>query len=214
MARPTLTSAQRTEQDRRHHRQLLEGMARCVSHNGYGATTIADVVREARVSKSTFYAHFADKEACYVALYSAAVDNVLDAMRAADAAAAADGLPWRAHLDAVNGAYLESLAAGGELTRSLLIEIQTAGSAALAMRRDVLDRYVVLMGDVASRLREGDARLRTLTPGLVLGAVGGINEIVMRAIETGPVTGVAGLAGVTGDLWAALLTAPAPALAP
>jgi AcrR family transcriptional regulator len=208
MARPTLTSAQRTEQDRRHHRQLLQGMARCVSEKGYGATTIADVVREARVSKSTFYAHFADKEACYVALYSAAVNNVLDAMRAADEAAAAQGLPWRAHLDAVNRAYLESLAGGGELTRSLLIEVQTAGSAALAMRRDVLDRYVVLMGDVAARLRDGAPDLRALTPGLVLGAVGGINEIVMRTIETGPVSAITQLDGVAGDLWAAVLTAP------
>jgi AcrR family transcriptional regulator len=95
MARPALTSEQRTDQNRRHHRQLLQGMARGVSEKGYGTTTIADVVREARVSKSTFYAHFADKEACYVALYSAAVDNVLDAMRAADAVAAAEGLPWR-----------------------------------------------------------------------------------------------------------------------
>jgi AcrR family transcriptional regulator len=210
MARPTLTSEQRTEQDHRHHRQLLQGMARCVSEKGYGATTIADVVREARVSKSTFYGHFADKEACYIALYSAAVDNVLDAMRAADEAAATQGLPWRAHVDAVNRAYLESLAAGDELTRSLLIEVQTAGPAALTMRRDVLDRYVVLMGDVAARLRERDSNLRELTPGLVLGVVGGINEIVMRAIETGPVAAVTDLAGVTGDLWAAVLTAPAP----
>jgi AcrR family transcriptional regulator len=64
MARPALTTHQR------------------VSENGYRETTIADVVREARVSKSTFSAHFADED-CYVALYSAAVDNVLDAVREA-----------------------------------------------------------------------------------------------------------------------------------
>jgi AcrR family transcriptional regulator len=135
MARPVLTIQQRTEQDRRQHRQLLEGMARCIGAKGFGATTIADVVREARVSKSTFYAHFADKEACYVALYSAAVNNVLDAMRAADAAARDDGLDWREHLAAVNAAYLTSLASGGSLTRSMLVEFQTAGAAAQAMRR-------------------------------------------------------------------------------
>jgi AcrR family transcriptional regulator len=214
MARPALTTEQRTEQDRRHHRQLLQGMARCVSEKGYGATTIADVVREARVSKSTFYAHFADKEECYVALYSAAVDNVLDAMREADEDAAAAGLPWRAHLDAVNVAYLDSLAGGGELTRSLLIEVQTAGSQALAMRRVILDRYVVLMSDIVQHLRRGDPQLRRLTPGLVLGVVGGINEIVMRAIETGPVEDITGLADLATDLWCAVLTAPAAALAP
>jgi AcrR family transcriptional regulator len=208
MARPTLTTAQRTDQDRRHHRQLLRGMARCVSEKGYGATTIADVVREARVSKSTFYAHFADKEECYVALYSAAVDNVLDAMRDADASAAAAGLPWRAQLDAVNVAYLESLAGGGELTRSLLVEVQTAGSKALAMRRDVLDRYVVLMSGIVQRLRRGVPELRRLPPGLVLGVVGGINEVVMRAIETGPVEDITALVDLATELWCAVLTAP------
>jgi AcrR family transcriptional regulator len=206
MGRPTLTIEQRSEQDRRHHRQLLQGMAACVSEKGYGATTIADVVREARVSKSTFYAHFADKEECYVALYSAAVNNVLDGMRAADQAAAQAGLPWRAHLDAVNAAYLNTLATGGELTRSLLVEVQTAGPAALAMRRDVLDRYVVLMGGLAERLRGDEPALRALTPGLVLGVVGAINEIVMQAIETGPVEPITGLCGLATDLWAAVLT--------
>jgi AcrR family transcriptional regulator len=211
MARPTLTIEQRSEQDRRHHRQLLQGMVACVSDKGYGATTIADVVREARVSKSTFYAHFADKEECYVALYSAATNNVLDAMRAADAAAAAAGLPWREHLDAVNAAYLDALATGGELTRSLLVEVQAAGPTALAMRRDVLDRYVVLMGGLAERLRRDEPRLRRLTPGLVLGTVGAINEVVMQAIETGPVETIPRLCELATDLWSAVLTsAPAP----
>jgi AcrR family transcriptional regulator len=209
MARPALTTEQRTEQDRRHHRQLLQGMARCVSDKGYGATTIADVVREARVSKSTFYAHFADKEECYVALYSAAVNNVVRAMSAADAAAGAAGLPWRGHLHAVNVAYLESLAAGGALTRSLLVEVQTAGPSALTMRRDVFDRYVRLMRGIGDGLRAAEPALRALTPELALAAVGGVNEIVMRAIETGPVEAITELAGVATDLWAAVLTAPA-----
>jgi AcrR family transcriptional regulator len=209
MARPALTLQQRTEQDRRHHRQLLQGMARGVAEKGYGATTIADVVRAARVSKSTFYAHFADKEDCYVALYSAAVDNVLDAMRDADATAGAQGLSWRGHLDAVNLAYLGALAAGGELTRSLLIEVQTAGPAALAMRRDVLDRYVRLVCGLTDGLRRGDPHLRRLTPELVLAVVGGINEIVMRTLETGPVEAITDLAGVATELWCAVLTAPA-----
>jgi AcrR family transcriptional regulator len=209
MARPTLTVAQRSEQDRRHHRQLLQGMARCVSEKGYGATTIADVVREARVSKSTFYAHFADKEHCYVALYSAAVNNVLDAMRAADDQAGAAGLSWRGHLDAVNRAYLETLAGGGELTRSLLVEVQTAGPAALGMRREVLDRYVTLMRGVTDGLRREDPSLRALTPELTLGVVGGINEVVMRALETGRVDAITELADVATELWAAVLTAAA-----
>jgi AcrR family transcriptional regulator len=208
MARPALTAQQRSAQDRRHHRRLLRGMAACVGEKGYGATTIADVVREAHVSKSTFYAHFADKEECYVALYSAASDNVLRAMRRADRRAAAAGLPWREHLRAVNAAYLDVLAGGGELTRSLLVEVQTAGPAAAAMRRDVLGRYVSTMREVCDGLRGDDPPRRPLPPVVALAVVGGVNEIVMEALETGPAAEVPRLVEVVTDLWAAQMAAP------
>ena len=209
MARSALTAQQRTEQDRRQHRQLLLGMARCIRERGFGATTIADVVREARVSKSTFYAHFADKEACYVALYSAAVDNVLDAMRAADAAASASHLDWREHLDAVNAAYLTSLATGGEMTRSMLVEFQNAGPSAQAMRRDVFDRYVRFMRDVADGLRSTEPHLNPLSPALALGIVGGVNEVVIATIEARGVEAITGLGDVATGLWAGVLTGAA-----
>src|SRR4051794_4833591 len=211
MARPVLTTEQRSEHERRQHRQLLRGMARCLRDSGFGATTIADVVAAAHVSKSTFYAHFDDKEACYVALYSAAVDNVLDAMRAADEAAGDAALAWREHLAAVNAAYLTSLARGGALTRSLLVEFQTAGPAAQAMRRDVFDRYVRFMRDVCDGLRRGEPRLNPVTDLVALGIVGGVNEIVMHAIETEGVASITGLGDVATGLWAGALTgAPAP----
>jgi AcrR family transcriptional regulator len=214
MARPTLTIEQRSQHARHQRRQLLRGMARCLRDHPFGATTIADVVREAHVSKSTFYAHFADKEACYVALYSAAVDNVLAAMRAADAEAAAGGLGWREHLAAVNAAYLGALASGGEMTRSMLVEFQTAGPSARAMRREVFDRYVRFMRDVVAGLARGEPRLNELSPTLALGVVGGVNEVVVETIESRGVDAITGLGDVATGLWAAVLTGaavPAPA---
>jgi AcrR family transcriptional regulator len=208
MARPTLTAEQRSQQNRRQHRQLLQGMAAAVADKGYWGTTIADAVRLARVSKSTFYAHFADKEACYVALYSAASNNVLDAMRAADAAAAAARAPWREHLDAVNAAYLGMLASGGGLTRSLLVEVQTAGPSAAAMRRDVISRYVDLMRGLCNALTRTQPGLRPLSEQIALGVVGGVNEIVMAAIESGPVERLTMLVAVATDMWAAHLAPP------
>jgi AcrR family transcriptional regulator len=165
-------------------------------------------VRLARVSKSTFYAHFADKEACYVALYSAASNNVLDAMRAADGEAAAVRVPWREHLDAVNRAYLETLASGGGLTRSLLVEVQTAGPSAVAMRRDVIGRYVELMRGLCNALSRTEPGLRPVSEQIALGVVGGVNEVVMAAIESGPVERLTELVDVASDLWAAHLAPP------
>jgi len=41
--------------------RLLEAVGRAVADKGYAAATIDDVVRDAGVSKKTFYEHFSDK---------------------------------------------------------------------------------------------------------------------------------------------------------
>src|SRR5262249_52961093 len=58
-------AATRTAADLR--RDLADGLAAAITDKGYAATTIADIVARARVSKRTFYEHFADKEACLLA---------------------------------------------------------------------------------------------------------------------------------------------------
>ena len=63
--------------------------AAAIAEKGYATVTIADVVGHARVSKRTFYEHFADKEACFLALYSETSDELLDLI--AEAAASAGG---------------------------------------------------------------------------------------------------------------------------
>src|SRR5262249_60695274 len=49
-------------------RRLIEGLAACIRTRGYADTTVADIVREARTSRRTFYEHFADRQECLVAL--------------------------------------------------------------------------------------------------------------------------------------------------
>ncbi|MBU0891905.1 MAG: TetR/AcrR family transcriptional regulator, partial [Gammaproteobacteria bacterium] len=66
-----------------HRTRLQEGMARAVAAKGYSDTTIADIVREAGVSRRTFYEHFADKAECLTALYESASANALAVLRGA-----------------------------------------------------------------------------------------------------------------------------------
>ena len=47
--------------------RLLRSVIAAVSDIGYHAVTVAEVVRRARVSRAAFYAHFADKEECFLA---------------------------------------------------------------------------------------------------------------------------------------------------
>ena len=78
-----------------------------MAEKGYQATTIADIARAGRVSKTIVYAHFRDKEQCLLELYTRSTDHVLETVRRAQDEARRAGLPWRDRLRSVIGAYLD-----------------------------------------------------------------------------------------------------------
>jgi len=159
-----------------HCSRLLEGMARAVAGKGYVATTIADVVREAGVSRRTFYEHFGDKAECLVALYEAASHNALKVLRAALDPAQ----PWDAQIEQALAAYLGCLASNPVLMRTLYIEILGLGPAGLAARRRVNAEIAGFMLEVVNGSR---ARRQPLSPQMAMAIVGGINELVLDCIE-------------------------------
>jgi AcrR family transcriptional regulator len=158
--------------------RILDAMARLVSEKGYAAVTIDDVARRARISKRTFYDHFADKERCFLAAYEAAADHVYD--RVEEAAAPAPGRSWRDRLDAVLTTYLKAMAAEPEKTRVFHVEIQAAGPEALELHLGVNRRYAALLQRI---VREGgEARLR---PTVAIALLGGVHELVLHAVADG-----------------------------
>lgn len=166
--------------------RILSALATCMADKGYRATTISDIARAARVSKTVVYAHFRDKEHCLLELYSRATDNVLQLVREAQARARAEGLPWRERLHAGVTAYLEAMASGPAVAWAALVEVQAAGRTALALRREVIDRYVELLTEVAAELvRDHPDEVRPVSRELVLAGVGGINELMLARTERG-----------------------------
>ena len=164
--------------------RLLEAVGRAVAHKGYAAATIEDIVRDAGVSKKTFYEHFGDKLGCFLAAYEAASDELLAHMRAAQEAASEDGAParagggdWLARTRAGIHAYLRWLAAEPELARVFLIEIAAAGPVALERRERMRDRY-------AERMRELQAG--NGVPGEIFHAVvAAADDLVVRRLREG-----------------------------
>jgi AcrR family transcriptional regulator len=193
-------------EDAQRRGRILWALATCMAQKGYRATTIADIARAGRVSKTVVYAHFRDKEDCLLELYSRATDRVLETVRAAQERAHAEGLPWRERLRAVIGAYLEALAAGPAVAWTALVEVQAAGRSALALRRDVVDRYVDLLTGVAAQLMaEHPDEVRPVSRELLLAAVGGINEVLLARVERGEAERLTEDAGVAADVLIGLL---------
>jgi len=185
-----------------HRARLTEGLAAAIAEKGYAAVTIADVVRTARVSKRTFYEHFADKEACFLALYAESSDELLELI--ATATASARG-PWEARIGAAARAYFERVAAEPELIRAALLETQAAGPRARVLRREVQRRYAERLRAFSLAAEAEEAGIRALTPALATAVVGGLNELMLEAVEAGQAERMGELADAATKLIAAVL---------
>jgi AcrR family transcriptional regulator len=175
-----------------------------VAERGYAAVTVADVVAAARVSKRTFYQHFADREDCFLAAYVAAAEGPLTRIAEAVAPAvdAGPGTPppdLAGEVAAATRAYLAALAEQPALTQTLLTEISGLGRRGWRVRREVLNRFAdqlaALVALGAARWAAGEQGEGGSVPELVglsglprptaVALVGGINELVLDAVEDG-----------------------------
>jgi AcrR family transcriptional regulator len=166
-----------------HRARLLRGMAQSVAEKGYADTTIGDIVREASVSRRTFYEHFRDKAECLIALYQAASRNALKVLREAVDPAH----EWEQQAERAIRAYLESLASNPMLVRTLFIEILGLGPDGLEARRAI---HRAIADFLLELVNAGDPMLARLTPDDVTAFIGGVHELVLQKIEQGRVSEV------------------------
>ena len=185
-----------------HRARLTEGLAAAIAEKGYAAVTIADVVRVARVSKRTFYEHFADKEACFLALYAETSEELLELI--GNAVATARG-SWEERIGAAARAYFERVAAEPELIRAGLLEIQAAGPRARALRREVQRRYAEQLRAFSLAAEAEEPGIRGLTPALATAVVGGLDELMLEAAEAGHAERMGELADAATELIRAVL---------
>ena len=179
-----------------HHSRLLEGMALAVSANGYGNTTIADIVGEAGVSRRTFYEHFSTKAECLTALYEAASHNALKVLKGAIDPAH----EWQAQVEQALSAYLGCMAQNPVLMRTLFIEILGLGPDGLAARRRVNQQIADFMLGVINGGRADRPRDTPLSPAMAMAVVGGINELILQAIEQDRISSLPDLVGPASQL--------------
>ncbi len=150
-------------------------MARSVAAKGYAASTVADIVREAEVSRRTFYEYFSDRADCLIALYEDASYGALGVLRSA----LDPSRSWQTQVEHALQAYLECLASDPVLLRTLYVEILGLGAPGLAARRrvnqDIADFMLAVINADPSRV--------LLEPDMAIVVVGGVNELILLAIE-------------------------------
>lgn len=161
--------------------RLVCAVADSVANKGYAATSVADIIALAGVSRRTFYEYFDDKEACFLASYDTGAASIYNAM-----VEAADGLQgWREILDAVLSTWLEFLEADLAFTRAYMIEFWAAGDAARERWKQRRDRTAGLLKVLHETARAEDARIIPVSDTLIAAVVGGINRVVISHVLSG-----------------------------
>lgn len=165
--------------------QILEGFAAALAAKGYQSTTIADIAAAARISKTTFYEHFADKEAVFLALHATVADATLAAIERRGRETA-DVRDWRARLREMIDAYLESIAASPAFLLQIMAEAAVASPATRAAREQALDRFASMMTILAGRTASTRSTPNPISHDLAVATMAGILELVSRAATRGP----------------------------
>lgn len=157
-------------------------MVRIAARKSYEATTVAEVAAAADISRQRFHELFADKEACFLAAYDAAVD-VLLAYVTSTFEHAADA-PWPDRIVASLRAGIEFLSAEADIARMAVVEVSAVGEDARIRYRQALMRFVPLLDQGRAASPQG----HDLPPDTASFAIGAVTSMIFDEIRAGRAT--------------------------
>jgi AcrR family transcriptional regulator len=165
-----------------HRRRLLDGLAESIATDGYRSTTVADIVRRARTSRRTFYEHFSDKEACFVALLTASNTQMIREITAAVDPRA----PWTDQVRQAVEAWISCVESGPAIMLSWIRDVPSLGSAARRLQRDTMEAFVTMIQTLCDTeewraVRGG----RPVPRQLAIMLLGGLRELTATTVEDG-----------------------------
>ena len=162
-------------------RRLLDGLAASIAAGGYRATTVADIVRQARTSRRTFYEHFADKEACYVGLLTEANAQMIRQVTAA----VDPGAPWQVQVRQAVEAWAACADSGPALMHSWIRDVPSLDAQARRLQRDTLEAFVTMLRTLCDTPRWHAVRAGPVSRQLAIMLLGGLRELTATTVEDG-----------------------------
>jgi AcrR family transcriptional regulator len=161
--------------------RLIDGLATSIAERGYRDTTVADIVRGARTSKRTFYAHFESKDQCLIELLHRNNEDLIAQIRSRVDAEAG---PEQQIRQAV-GAYVDHIEARPAITLSWIRELPGLGAAARPLHWQAMDRLSDLLVQLSDSPGFRQAGLTPVTRPIVVILLGGLRELTALVVENG-----------------------------
>ncbi len=140
--------------------------------------SVQDVVREAGVSRRTFYEQFKNKDDSFLAAYDEASGRLLATIRAAIDAETT----FEEKASAGFRSFLELLAASPAFAKMCIVEVLAAGPDAIARRARTMEEFTGFFEEAAAQML---ARENPPSPVIAETIVGGVYETVYRRIARG-----------------------------
>jgi AcrR family transcriptional regulator len=166
-----------------HRQRLIAAMAASIEQKGYRETTVADVVRIAHTSRRSFYEHFEDRDTCFLELFDATNDEMMNQV----AVAVRPQDPLDQQVDRAIDAYIDNVAAHPALYNSFVRELPGLGQAGADRNLAVIERFartLVEMVELGRRERP-DIGARPLTMDTAVIIVGGLRELAVISLQRG-----------------------------
>jgi AcrR family transcriptional regulator len=170
---------------RQQRERLMAGMLDAIGEQGYVATSVADVLSRAGVSRRTFYEHFGDKEDCFLQAYDHVARIAADAIRQ-ELRRHAD---WRAAVRGGLALLLATVAAYPRFARACIVEVLAVGPEGMRHRDAAMEPFQRFFQ--ASREELGG--LAPLPSTVAETLVGGILETITTRVMRGEADQVPGL---------------------
>jgi AcrR family transcriptional regulator len=166
-----------------HRDRLIAAMAASIIEKGYRDTTVADVVRLARTSRRSFYEHFVDRDACFLALF----DATNDAMMGEIAAAVQPDQTLDAQVDSAIDAYIDNVSKQPALYASFVRELPGLGRAGAERGLATLERFAAMLVALvdSGRAVQPNMAARPLTMDTAIIIVGGLRELAVISLQRG-----------------------------
>jgi AcrR family transcriptional regulator len=122
-----------------------------MTKNGYSNTTVDDIIKEARVSRATFYQHFESKQDCFMSGYARMHRHVIDAILTTPTS----GNPMDRFATMLDR-YLGFVALDPPTARLYLLEVYAAGPEAMRRRVDLQQEFVAGVAKVFKARSKAD----------------------------------------------------------
>jgi AcrR family transcriptional regulator len=161
--------------------RLLAAMLRAASELGYRETNVQDVIERAGVSRPTFYEHFPNKEACFLAAFDASAARLRERV---GAAADKGGDSLRDRLRFGLETLLHFVATEPEAARTLIVEARAASPDAAMRRDELLDHFAACIDAQVRRLLPDAPSYSPIT---AAGIVGGVEALLYSRLNKGEI---------------------------